>query len=133
MSETRVISPLIMDRSEPIGNSIDQTGRRALHTLVQGGTLNIQGVSQEGKIQQLALTTAAWTAAPLSPLANRNSLIVQNLSNRTVIWNYTNNASVTIGFHIPPNGIREIAITDTVIVYLRSLVGAATVIVEELA
>jgi hypothetical protein len=31
MSESRTISPLIMDRSEPLGNSDDGTGRRALH------------------------------------------------------------------------------------------------------
>ena len=33
MSETPVISPLLMDRSEPLGNSIDPTGRRAAHVL----------------------------------------------------------------------------------------------------
>jgi hypothetical protein len=133
MPENPVISPLLMDRSEPLGNSLDQTGRRALHTVVQGGVLNIQGVSIEGRIQQLALVTTAWTAAPLVPLTNRNSLIVQNTSNRTVLWNYTSNPAVTIGFQIPANGIREIVITDDVIVYLRAVGGAATVIVEELA
>jgi len=35
MSDTPVISPLLMDRSEPLGNSTDSTGRRALHTLNQ--------------------------------------------------------------------------------------------------
>ena len=31
MSETPVISPLLMDRSEPIGNSTGPDGRRVLH------------------------------------------------------------------------------------------------------
>jgi hypothetical protein len=31
MSDNPVISPLLMDRSEPIGNSPDGGGRRALH------------------------------------------------------------------------------------------------------
>jgi hypothetical protein len=35
MSEQKVISPLMMDRSEPIGNSLDSLGRRAIHTLNQ--------------------------------------------------------------------------------------------------
>jgi hypothetical protein len=133
MSEQKTVSALVMDRAEPLGNSIDQTGRRALHTVVQGGVLNIQGVSIQGRIQQLSLVTTAWTAAPLVPLANRNSLIVQNTSVRTILWNYTNNPAVTVGFQIPANGIREIMITDDVIVYLRAVSAAATVIVEELA
>lgn len=133
MSETPVISPLLMDRSEPLGNSLDQTGRRALHTVVQGGVLNIQGVSIQGRIQQLALVTTAWTAAPLVPLANRNSLIVQNISNHTILWNYTDNPAVTIGFRIPAGGFREILITDEVNVYLRAATTAVTVLVEELA
>ena len=33
MAENPTISPLLMDRSEPIGNSIDPNGRRALHVL----------------------------------------------------------------------------------------------------
>jgi len=36
MAETPVISPLLMDRSEPIGNSDDGTGRRALHVRMSG-------------------------------------------------------------------------------------------------
>lgn len=35
MSEVPVISPLLMDRSVPLGNSQDGSGRRALHTLNQ--------------------------------------------------------------------------------------------------
>lgn len=133
MSEIQAISPLLMDRAEPLGNSIDQTGRRALHVLAQGGILQIQGVSIQGRIQQLTVTDAAWVAAPLVPLTDRNSLIVQNNSNRVLLWNYTNNPAVTIGFQIPANGFREIVISDNVQVYLRTTSGTATVIVEELA
>lgn len=39
MSENRVISSLLMDRSEPIGNSDDGSGRRALHIRPTSGTL----------------------------------------------------------------------------------------------
>lgn len=35
MSEIKVISPLMMDRSEAIGNSLDVDSRRALHTLIK--------------------------------------------------------------------------------------------------
>jgi len=39
MSEQSVISPLLMDRSDPIGNSVDSFGRRSLHTFVSGGSI----------------------------------------------------------------------------------------------
>lgn len=133
MSETPVISTLLMDRSEPLGNSIDNTGRRALHVLAQGGVLQIKGVSVEGRIQQLTLSTSAWTPAPATPLQGRNSLIVQNIGNTSVLWNYTDNPAVTIGFRIPAGGFREILITDEVKVYLRAATAAVTVLVEELA
>jgi hypothetical protein len=41
MAETPVISPLLMDRSEPIGNSDDGTGRRALHVRMSGAIVAV--------------------------------------------------------------------------------------------
>lgn len=40
-NETPVIQSLIMDRAEPIGNSDDGYGRRALHVLPVGGAMPI--------------------------------------------------------------------------------------------
>jgi len=40
-NETPVIQALVMDRAEPIGNSTDSLGRRALHVLPTGGALPI--------------------------------------------------------------------------------------------
>lgn len=133
MSEIKTISPLLMDRSEALGNSIDPTGRRALHVLAQGGILQIQGVSVQGRIQQVTVPVVSWVAAPAVPLAGRNSLLIQNTSNRAILWNYTNNPAVTIGFSIPAGGYREVLITDQVTVYLRTTGAPQTVIVEELA
>ena len=39
MSEMKVLTALVMDRAEPIGNSDDGTGRRALHIKPTAGTL----------------------------------------------------------------------------------------------
>lgn len=41
MPENSVISSLLMDRSEPIGNSDDGTGRRALHVRMSGAIVAV--------------------------------------------------------------------------------------------
>jgi hypothetical protein len=41
MPEQKVISPLMMDRSDALGNSDDGTGRRALHVKVAGGIVGV--------------------------------------------------------------------------------------------
>ena len=46
MSENPVISPLLMDRSEPIGNSTGDDGRRALHIKPTAGTLVTEPFNQ---------------------------------------------------------------------------------------
>ena len=131
--ETRVTSTLLMDRADPLGNSVDPTGRRALHALAQGGVLQIKGLSIAGRITQLSVSSAAWVAAPTTPLANRNSLLVQNLGNKSILWNYTNAVGVTYGVEIVAGGSREILVTDSIAVYLRATSGTQTVIIEELS
>jgi len=41
MPETPVISTLLMDRSDPLGNSDDGTGRRALHVKLSGSIVGV--------------------------------------------------------------------------------------------
>lgn len=41
MSEIKTISALVMDRADPLGNSDDGTGRRALHVKVAGGIVGV--------------------------------------------------------------------------------------------
>lgn len=46
MSEKPVTSPLLMDRSDPVGNSLDAEGRRALHVKQTAGTLVTEAFDQ---------------------------------------------------------------------------------------
>lgn len=39
MAEEKVLAALVMDRSDPLGNSEDQTQRRALHVLNMSGQM----------------------------------------------------------------------------------------------
>ena len=139
MAEQPVTSALFMDRADPLGNSLDDSGRRALHVKSQGGTVtaNFRGLSIAGRITVVTLNQNTWTAVPAVPLANRNSLLVQNNSTLyTVLWNYSASAPTNEGFQIVPQGYKEVAITPSIVVYCKLLgSGAATadVVVEELS
>lgn len=138
MSETPVISSLLMDRSEPLGNSVDDTGRRALHVKTQGGnvTARFQGLSIGGRITMVELSDSEWRQLPSAALVNRNSLLMQNISTKTILWNYSASALASEGFQILSGGFKEVAITDAIHVYARVAgagSGLATVVVEELA
>ena len=61
MSETAVISPLLMDRSEPVGNSTDPTGRRALHVMATMGTAAVPFDYDEGAVTYPSTTTEVYT------------------------------------------------------------------------
>ena len=61
MAENPVISPLLMDRSEPIGNSTDQSGRRALHVVATMGTAAVPFDYDEGLVAYPSSTTEVYT------------------------------------------------------------------------
>lgn len=134
-TEDKVTSPLYMDRSEPLGNSLDDAGRRALHVKPQGGATSLKGYTV-GRITYQLLTHTAWTAAPVVPLPGRRSLLLQNnTQNHTVLWNYTNDPAVTVGYEIEPGGIKEVSVESSLTVYLRLKGGGnsdISIIIEEL-
>jgi uncharacterized protein YjhX (UPF0386 family) len=135
MSEQPVISPLYMDRDSPIGNSVDDSGRRGLHVIPQGGHTGSTPYSS-GRITVVSCTSSAWTAAPDLALIDRKSLLVQNTSESfTLLWNYTNDPGVTTGYELTPGGIKEASLSPDVQVYLRVKNSGGTIsqVIEELS
>jgi hypothetical protein len=135
MSEERsVTSAMFMDRSEPLGNSIDEHGRRALHALVSG-QVTIKGVNTAAKITKQTVTTSGWQALPASPLAGRNTVLVQNQSaSDSVLLNYDAGAPSDEGIIIGVGAAKEVMISESLTLYGRSVgSGPAIVMIEELA
>lgn len=96
------------------------------------------GLTEGGLVTHVALTDSAWTALPTTPLSNRNSLQIQNISGNgaIILWNYSNSAPSTEGVRIEDGGFKERALTDDIIVYARVLASSGssgTVVVEEVA
>lgn len=93
------------------------------------------GLTIGGLITHVALTAAAWTPLPATPLADRNSILVQNISGNggVVLWNYSASAPATEGIRIEDGGYKATILSDTIIVYGRMLSGTGTVCVDEVA
>lgn len=135
MPETPVTSPLLMDRSEPLGNSLDEYGRRAAHAKVSGQIL-IKGASTAGSVTLVSVTNAAWVALPATPLANRNTVLIQNqATSATIVVNFSNTAPATSGIRIGPGGALEIMVSNGIAIYGRNTAAgpAVTIGVMELA
>lgn len=134
MAESFVNSALFMDRADALGNTLDEYGRRALHALISGRIL-IKGASTAGRVTKQNLTQSAWTACPATPLAGRNTVLIQNQSTTlSIILNYDPAAPASTGIIVGPGAAKEIMLADNVILYGRSNgPGATPVAVEELA
>jgi hypothetical protein len=136
-NETAVVSSLLMDRSEPLGNSPDASGRRRLHTLVtntSGEPIFNQFVPiASARITIISVSDSAWVALPSIPFTGRASLIIQNTHPKQNLYiNYTNTAPLQQGFIVYPEGTRELVLAESVQVYGVMDVGfTANVIVEE--
>lgn len=105
--------------------------------LDQRGNLRsiLSGLAQAGRVTVLPLTDTAWTPLPAVPLANRNSIFVQNQSNNggIVLFNYSASSPATEGIRIEDGGFRSLIITDSIVVYARMYAGSGVVAVEEIS
>lgn len=95
------------------------------------GTIIPSGLTTGGLMTELTLTTTP-VALPATALTNRNTLSIQNqdLTNDVMI-NYV--SSFSSGWLIYAGGYKEIPVTDNIIIYGRSVVGTAVVLIDEIA
>jgi hypothetical protein len=125
-----------MDRDSPIGNSVDDSGRRGLHVIPQGGATGIKPYDL-GRISTISVNHSAWVAAPSAALENRKSILIQNTDKKwTLLWNYTNDPANLTGYEIGAGGIKEVSLSSSVQVYVRIkevTTDVTTPVIEELA
>ena len=99
------------------------------------GSFTFSGLSIGGLVTHIALTDAAWTALPATPLASRNTLTIQNVSDNgnIILWNYSASAPATEGFRVTDGGFKSVMVGPTIIIYGRMLAGSGTVACDEVA
>ncbi len=93
----------------------------------------VSGLKIGGRITEVELNTSTWTALPSTALASRNALSIQNRSGIEIKINYDNSVSSYTGIVIPNNGERYYDISDSIIIYAKSLTGTPIINIEEIA
>jgi len=97
------------------------------------GEFTFSGLKNGGEITMVTLNDSTWTALPLSPLASRNALTIQNRSGIEIKINYDNSVSGYVGLIIPTSGERYYDISETIVIYAKSASGTPEIAVEELS
>jgi len=98
------------------------------------GTLSQSGLKVGGLVTVVTLNAVTWTALPLTPLANRNAMAVQNDSATRVKLNYSSGVAGFVGMVVYPNGgERNYDITDAILLYGKCESGTVDVNVEQIA
>lgn len=110
----------------------DNAGDTAVRVV---GETNVQitGLNVGGRITEVTIDSTSWTALPASPLANRNSISIQNQASVEFKLNYDNSVVGYTGVKVLAQSERYYEITDNVIIYAKCTAGTTTVLVEELA
>lgn len=86
-----------------------------------------------GRVTELAVDSTSWTPLPLTPLANRKAINIQNLSGQDIKVNYNNGIAGYVGMTIANGGERSYDMEDGIVIYAKSVSGTVNIYVEELS
>lgn len=124
-------SPVVLDRER---DKFVETasGETAVRTQ---GTNTPSGLTGTGKITKVSIDAMAWYPIPPTPLVDRVSILIQNVSGNggVVLWNYDNAAPSDDGVQIQDGASKTADLTDNYIIYCRMLSGSGTVIADEVS
>lgn len=126
-----VLRKTIEDREHDKFTTWD-SGETAVRT-VSTGEFVFSGLSIAGRITEVTLSSTAWTPLPATPLADRNSIAIQNVGGVEIKLNYDNTESGYVGVKVPADAERQYDITESIIIYAKAQSGTPTITVEELS
>ena len=109
---------------------VDDTGRLIT---TASGTFAPGGLTIGGKVTEVTLNSATWTALPATALTDRNHISIQNPSTSEIKLNYDNSIGTYTGVILGAGNERHYDITDSITIYAKSQSGTPTIIVEEVA
>lgn len=97
------------------------------------GSVAQSGLNIGGRVTEVSLNDTSWTALPPVSLQKRNSIQVQNFSGVDITINYIADNASDFGVIVRDSSERIYMITDAIVLYGRSSLGVAKIIVEEIA
>jgi len=113
---------------------LTNSGLTAVRTCPEGGDTQISGLTKEGKITEVTLSSSGWTPLPATPLTDRNAISIQNLSGIEIKVQFVSGSTGGyVGVVVADGSERFYNITESIIIYGRATSGTPTVVVEEVA
>lgn len=97
------------------------------------GTFTPSGLNTAGKLTQITLNIATWTALPATALTDRNGVGFQNRTSDQVLVGFISGAATTLGWTVDVNGEFFIDVTDAVVIFGLALTGTPTITVMEVS
>lgn len=104
------------------------------------GTFTPSGLTKGGLVSVVTVNAVSWTVLPLTPLANRNQINIQNDNSSTSVkLNYDRTdigKPLPAGFEgmtLAPGIEKGYAIKDTILIYAKSEMGTVNLNIEEIA
>jgi hypothetical protein len=116
--------------------TLDDDGLTAVRTKTTGtltGTIRPSGLNIGGRVSEVTINSASWTALPATPLTDRNALAIQNVSGQDIKINFDSGVAGFVGMVIGDGSERTYDITDDIIIYAKSSSGSAVLNIEEIA
>ena len=93
----------------------------------------IPSLRTSGRVSVVTLNASTWVALPVTALAGRNALSIQNFSGTDIKINYDNSVVGYVGMTIENGVERFYDITDSIIIYAKASSGTPDINVEELS
>jgi len=120
--------PYVLQTREYEKFELTAAGEVAVRTLSTPSGLNTAGL-----ITEVTLNSLTWTALPLSSLAGRNAMGIQNTSNLEIKINFDSGILGYVGWRVAPNGELFLDVRQDVIVYAKSKNGNPVVTILEVS
>jgi len=113
---------------------VECDGNVAVRTTLCGSAqIRPSGLTTEGKITEVQISSTSWTVLPATALTDRNEIGIQNLSGIEIKLNFDNSVSGYVGVTVANGSERHYSITDDILIYAKAASGTPTITVEELA
>ena len=115
---------------------LDDNNEVAVRTKTTGtltGEIRPSGLNNAGRVTEVTINSATWTALPPKALTARNAIGIQHVSAQDIKVNFDPLVSGFIGMVIASGSERTYDITDSIIIYAKCTTGSVVVNVEEIS
>lgn len=115
---------------------VDENGDPFTSTNPLDVTASFSGLRVGGKVTEVTLSAASWTALPAAALSGRNAISIQNISAVDIKLNYILTGPLPgtyTGVTVPSGAERFYDLTDTIVIYAKAKAGSPIVVIEEIS